>query len=88
MGYGNEQRAGCCAGHPLNFKLAARHAFLPRGHSPAVQTHSHARTQTLVHRARLSVRESGAPWHLPPLISRPVCTPLGPSRKTQTKQGE
>jgi len=23
---GNEQRAGCCAGHPLNFKLTARHA--------------------------------------------------------------
>jgi len=84
----HEQRAGCCARHPLDFQhtLATphRHACRFGGHTPHAQPHAHAHTQPLVHRARLSVWESGAP----PLISRPACKPLGPSRKTQTKQGE
>jgi hypothetical protein len=47
--------------------------------------HTHTRAHTLVHRAQLSVGDSGAPWH-PTLASRLACKPLGPS--TQTKQGE
>ena len=65
-----EQRAGCCAEHALitfQLTIARHHACQFGGHSPAVRTRTHARTQTLVHRARLSVRENGAPWHLPPL---------------------
>jgi hypothetical protein len=66
-----EQRAGCCAGHPLDFQhtlnILHHHACRFGGHSPAAQMHTHARTQTFVHRAQFSVRESGAPRHLPPL---------------------
>jgi len=61
---------------------------IQRPHPSRADAHARARTQTLVHRARFSDRESGAPWHLSPLGSLPACAPLGPSRKTQTKQGE
>jgi hypothetical protein len=37
-----------------------RHACRFGDHSPAAQTNTHARPQTLVHRARPSVRENGA----------------------------
>ena len=79
-----EQQADCCARHTLVARH--RHACRLGGHIPATQVHTHTRAHTLVHRAQLSVGDSGAPpWH-PTLASRLACKPLGPS--TQTKQGE
>ena len=64
-----EQRAGCCAGHPLDCQhpiaTPHRHACQFGGHTPAAQPHTHTYTQAGVHRARFSVRRSVASWRLP-----------------------
>jgi len=83
------QRAGCCAGHPLDFQhtLATPHRHVCQfgGHSPAARTHPSPRAS----RTTFSPGEwcTLAPPGPPPLISHPACKPLGPLRKTKTKQG-
>jgi len=51
-------------------------------------TYTYTHIQTLMYCTQISDWESGTPWHLPPLASHPACTSLGPSQKTQRKQGE
>jgi hypothetical protein len=81
MGNGHEQRAGCCAEHPLiilSYTVTVRHARRLGGHSAVPQAflradtpaspaaQKHAHPQPLVHRAQLSVWRNGACRHQRP----------------------
>jgi hypothetical protein len=56
------------------------------GATPQPRSHTRAHTQTLVHRTRISDRESGAPWHPPSSRTWPA-NPWGPRGRSKRSRG-